>query len=336
MKTADLSALYYKFVEISMRLLGNNVRRIEKFTNLISSSRGRIFSSRNVLLDGHLTRIFPSRDSEWRRGVLFNYWKMHERNLVALFFFKNKIFSDIQSNVSWTGKEILDRAFESKNGVLLLVPHFGDERSLHIILGMNGYPVDVITSSYPEMPEYVRKCKLANGRKWNTLHFPAENPRWMYRTLQAGRILHYAPTAYAGPGGTWITNFGISVLVPSSPWKLWKRTECHIILASCEQTPDMGFHIQFNKITPPASKEDFAEAIGKATEQLAFQNPSQYEWKNLLIRHRETNTMKRINRIPSDELVLEQSAIYEDSDPTRILSLESANLLGKIPGEYER
>ena len=321
MRGSGLSSLYYRFIAMSVKLTVRG-SRVELISNMVSSLRGALSSSRNNLYNDHLRRIFPDRNEVWRNNVLSGYWRAHERNLFALFYLRNKIYADLEQNISWDGREYLDEAVTKGKGVLLLVPHFGDERSLHVILGMEGYPVDVITSRYTDMPLYARECRLGIGKKWNTLHFPDENPRWMYRTLQGGRIIHYASTAYGGPGGSWITNFGVPVLVPSAPWKLWKRTGCQIILASCQQTPDMGFSLRFTPVDPPDDQTGFAETIGQATEKLADDYPSQYEWKNLLIRHRETNTIARIGRIPADERELERLAEHDDADPSKVLPLE--------------
>ena len=321
MKASVFSSVYYRFIALAVKLARSG-SGVERISNVVSSLRGSVSSSRNNLYNDHLKRVFPDMDREWRAGVLSGYWRVHERNLFALFYLKNKVYADIKNRVTWEGREHLDSAVSSGKGLLLLVPHFGDERSLHVILGMEGYPVDVITSRYSDMPRYAAECRLSIGRKWNTLHFPDENPRWMYRTLQAGRIIHYASTAYGGPGGTWIENFGVPVLVPSAPWKMWKRTGCGVVLASCAQTPDMGFHLRFTPVETADDKTDFARATAEATEKLAREFPNQYEWKNLLIRHRETNTIARIGRIPVNERELEQLAVYEDADPSRVLPLK--------------
>ena len=321
MKASGLSSIYYRFISLMVRLCGSGAA-VERISNAVSALRGAVSSSRNQLYNSHLKRVFPERDEIWRNKVLSGYWRVHERNLFALFYLKNKVYRDLKHYISWTGREHLDNAIAEGKGVLLLVPHFGDERTLHVLLGMEGYPVDVITSRYSDMPRYARECRLSIGEKWNNLHFPDENPRWMYRTLQAGRIVHYASTAYGGPGGSWIANFGVPVLVPSAPWKLWKRTGCRVILASCEQTPDMGFSLRFTPVDPPEDQTGFAETIGMETEKLAREFPSQYEWKNLLIRHRETNTISRLGRVPAVERELEQLAEYGDADPSRVLPLE--------------
>jgi lauroyl/myristoyl acyltransferase len=318
MKASGFSSIYYRLISLCVKLARSG-ESVELISNAVSSFRGAVSSSRNNLYAAHLKRMFPDKNSIWIRNTLAAYWKVHERNLFALFYMMNKGPENLPAMVSWTGREHLDSALKKGKGVLLLVPHFGDERSLHVILGMAGYAVDVITSRYSDMPEYAAKCRLRIGEKWNTLHFPGESPRWMFDTLQSGRIIHYASTAYGGPGGTWVTNFGVPVLVPSAPWKLHRRTGCEILMASCAHTAGMGFNLRFMPLYPSSdSSTEFAEAFAGATENLALEYPSQYEWKNLLIRHRETNTIRRTGRIPEDESELERLAIPEDSDPALI------------------
>lgn len=314
MRTTDLSSVYYRFISISVMIFRNPVA-LERFSFAISRVRGILSAGRNSLFSGHLRRLFPGHDDARIRDILDGYWRVHERNLFALFYLMRRKPDEVLSRVSWEGREVLDRALQRGKGVLLLVPHFGDERSLHVLLGMAGYPVHVITSRYNDMPAYAGKCRLAVGSRWNTLHFPDENPRWMYDVLQNNGILHYGSTAYGGPGGTWITNFGVRVLVPSAPWKMRRRTGCSVLFAHCAHTPGMGFCLNFTEPDLPGEKAAFAGAIGDAVERLARKMPAQYEWKNLAIRHRETGTIIRTGTIPSDERDLEMMAIPDDGDP---------------------
>ncbi len=293
-------------------------KSVENVSSLLSDLRRTVSSSRNALYTAHLKRVFPGRAEDWYRDVLKKNWKVHERNLFSPFYMMRSDSSRVLSSTKWSARGLLDRELAHGKGVLLLVPHFGDERSLHLLLGMAGYPVHVMTSRYLDLPAFAAEARLAPGNKWNTLHFPDENPRWMYRTLQEGGIVHYASTAYGGPGGTWITSFGVPVLVPSAPWKLKRRTGCSVLLASCAHLPSMGFHIEFRKMDLPSDEQGFAGAVGAATEKLASEYPGQYEWKNLAIRHRETNTIVRLGKIPSDERELELAAVPRDNDPAVI------------------
>jgi KDO2-lipid IV(A) lauroyltransferase len=324
MRITDLSSAYYRFLSFSVMVFRNPVA-LERFAFAISRLRGIVSSGRNSLFTGHLKRLFPEKSDAWIKEILDGYWRVHERNLFALFYLMRKEPGDILKRVSWEGRDILDRALQRGKGVLLLVPHFGDERSLHVLLGMAGYPVHVITSRYTDMPAYAGMCRLAVGNRWNTLHFPDENPRWMYSVLQNNGILHYGSTAYGGPGGTWITNFGVRVLVPSAPWKIRRRTGCAVLFARCAHTPGMGFSLNFAEPDLPEDKTGFALKAGDEAEKMARELPAQYEWKNLAIRHRETGTIIRTGIIPSDERELEMMAIPEDSDPGIIHQAEACS-----------
>jgi len=281
----------------------------------ISRVRCKFSKGPSSLYRLHLSRVFPQLGNAELDELIACYWKTHERNLLGLFYLAGKKPNEVLGRVSWKGRDILERSIKRGRGVLLLVPHYGDERGLHVIMGMAGYKVHVITSRYTDMPPFCRQSRLAPGEKWNVMHFPDESPRWMYSTLEQGGIVHYGSTAYGGPGGTWITSFGVPVLVPSAPWKLWRRTGCVVLGAYCTQTADMGWELSFRMLDTPDDRREFAYVAGTAAEEAARLSPGQYEWKNLAIRHRETNTIIRTGVIPVNESELEKAAIPEDSDP---------------------
>ncbi len=314
------SAVYYRLVSAAVAAWGSP-GGLEGLSGVMAGIRNRLSRNTSDLYELHLRRVFPGKDPGWYRDVLTENWKTHERNIFALFHMLRDDRERILERVSWRGRHHLETAIGNGKGVLLLVPHFGDERSLHVLLGMAGYQVHVITSRYSDMPEYAGRSRLEPGLRWNTMHFPGENPSWMYRTLLEGGIIHYGSTAYGGPGGTWITSFGLPVLVPSAPWKMWKRTGCTVLLASCSLTGDMGYELAFRPLDLPEDRDGFAGKVAAATEELARSNPGQYCWKNLAIRHRETNTIARTGIIPVDEADLERAAIPVDSDPENIRGL---------------
>jgi len=325
MRVSDLSSFYYRLISISVKVF-RNPEALEVLSAGVSRVRGLFATGRNALFTAHLSRIFPGTSRRWIKNTLDCYWRVHERNLFALFYLMQRKPEHVLRRVTWTGREILDRALQRGKGVLLLVPHFGDERSLHVLLGMAGYQVHVITSRYTDMPAFAAGCRLAIGGRWNMMHFPDESPRWMYEVLQGKGLIHYGSTAYGGPGGNWIINFGVPVLVPSAPWKLHRRTGCSVLFASCAHTPGMGFNLTFSEMELPEEQTAFAQKIGDEAENLARKLPGQYEWKNLVIRHRETGTMVRTRRIPVAERELEEAAIPADSDPGTIHPIEACLL----------
>lgn len=310
--------LYYRFIKTVVGAVGRP-EGLEGFSRMLAAFR-RIASGRSsALYSGHLSRLLPVSRSEEIPGIIRSYWQTHERNIVSLFLLAESPVDTILDRVEWKGRSVLDSALEEGRGILLMVPHYGDERGLHVLMGMAGYDVDVMTSRYSDMPEYCREARLAPGKRWNTLHYPDESPRWMIETLRGGGIVHYAPTAYGGPGGTWIESFGIPVLVPSAPWKLHRSTGCTVLSARCSHRKAMSWEIGFERMETPDDRIGFASAAGRMVETLALSDPGQYEWKNLAIRHRETNTIRRIGKVPADERELEVLAVPEDNDPAVIL-----------------
>ncbi len=275
-------------------------------------------SDTGILIDGHLQRIFPDRSAEWRKKVIRGYWRNHQSARVALFNTSRMCPADLEEYLETDGREMLDEAVESGRGVLLLVPHFGDERTLHILLGMAGYPVSVISSAYAEYPPFVRRSRLKAGQRWNHVGFPGQNPRWMFDTLNRGEILHIAPTGYGGPKGTWVKNFGVPILASSTPWRLHRRTGCAMFTAYNLILPGMRYRLELEPFEPEPDGSDFTQRLFDRFEQKARQYPEQYEWLQLIIRHRESNTINRIGCIPQEERELEEQAIPADSDPMNI------------------
>ncbi|MFO7626543.1 MAG: lysophospholipid acyltransferase family protein [Candidatus Fermentibacteraceae bacterium] len=294
--------------------------------NALTRLRG-VSDRRSGLLKSHFRRMFPNLDKTGANDLVRQYWHRHNRHTVDLFHLERFEPDLLERAVEWRGREHLDDALAVGRGVLLLVPHFGDERSMHILMGMAGYPVEVISSRYLGEGEIPRRSRLAVGARWNTLHFPNENPRWMYRALSENRILHYSPTAYGGPTGIWLDMFGVPDLVPSTPWKLKGRTGCRVIFGSCFVLPGMRFRIELEPMELADDQVWFTESVMRRVERCGLEYPEQYDWKNLVIRHRESNTIQRTGVIPHREEVLERLAVPRDEDPENIPDLEKLRTL---------
>jgi KDO2-lipid IV(A) lauroyltransferase len=267
------------------------------------------------LIRGHLERAFPGREEAWYRDVISGFWWRHQAMMVALFATRRMGPDDLDEYLELHGRNHLDAALSSGRGVMLLVPHFGDERTLHILLAMAGYPVSVISSRYPEARPLVRRARLKASLRWNRVGFPDQSPRWLFETLRKGGILHIAPTGYGGPRGTWVKSFGVPVLASSSPYRLWKRSGCRMLIAYNRILPDMTYSMELQPFAPNPDGSDFTPRLFGRFEERAREFPAQYDWMHLVIRHRETNTIARTGRIPPDERELERLAVPEDSDP---------------------
>jgi KDO2-lipid IV(A) lauroyltransferase len=270
--------------------------------------------------DGHLARIFPGSSPAWRRSVMRNYWRTHQRAMLGLYDAANLGPRSIAARVSWTGRELLDEALEDGRGTILLAPHFGDERTMHILLAIAGYPMHVISATYEGQSESKRKARLEASMKWHHVAFPGDNPRWMFDALTAGEIIQIAPTAWGGPRGIWVESFGVPVLASSTPMRLQASTGCRTLVAVNWALPGLRWHIEFRVFEPGTDIVETTQDLFYRLTRLGREAPGQYNWMNLAIRHRETNTLARLGRIPSDEREVEDAATREDTEPSRISS----------------
>ncbi len=270
---------------------------------------------------GHLSRIFPDSSPAWRKNILRSFWRTHQRAMLGLFACDIHSGEEMLDRVEWAGRDILDSALASGKGVLLLVPHFGDERTLHILLAMAGYPVHVISTGYDDAPEIVRRTRLEASRRWHHLAVTGESPRWMYDALGRGELVQIAPTAYGGPKGSWVESFGVPVLVPSTPSRLRKATGCRLIIGLNHALRGLRYRIEFQAFESDSDEPGISQELFDRIEEIARTSPDQYNWMNLTIRHRESNTAARTGFLPKDESELEKAAIPEDSSPGLVRSL---------------
>ncbi len=272
----------------------------------------------NSVYLGHLSRIFPDMNGIQLRSTLKGYWRVHQKALLGLFYSGRLSMENVPGIVCWENRDILDEAVNEGKGVLLLVPHFGDERTLHILLAITGYAMHVISSRYSDAPEILKEARLSVSRRWHHVAFPDEPLRWIYDAIERGEVIQISPTGWGGPKGHWVKNFGVPVLASSTPVRLAKSTGCRLLIAYNRVLPGMKYHIAFHRFDPENLDVSGTGQLFAKFEVIAKQYPEQYNWMNLVIRHRETNTIARLGSIPKEEPVLEAAAVRADWDPANI------------------
>lgn len=247
-----------------------------------------------------------------------SYWQTHQGAMLGLFRASGLDPDNLDDCVTWEGRAELDALLATGRGVLLLAPHFGDERTMHIAMAIAGYDMHVLSTDYQGAPEEVRRARLSTSVRTHHVAFPSDNPRWMYRALEAGGIVQTAPTGYGGTGGTWVRSFGVPVLAPSTFHRLREATGCATVLAVNHILPGLRYRICLSPIDLPEGLPQAAQALFDRITGVGRTFPRQYNWMNLAIRHRETNTAARIGYVPADERVLERESVPGDDDPSRI------------------
>ena len=285
----------------------------------------------NSVYLGHLSRVFPRKSPYRLRRLLKEYWRVHQRALLGLFYSGRFTRENTPEIVRWENRDILDEAVNEGKGVLLLVPHFGDERTLHILLAISGYSMHVISSRYSDAPRILREARLSVSRRWHHVAFPDEPLNWIYDAIDKGEIIQISPTGWGGKKGHWVESFGVPVLASSTPVRLAKSTGCRLLIAYNRALPGMKYKIAFHRFDPESLDVSGTGQLFREFEAIAKQYPEQYNWMNLVIRHRETNTIMRLGSIPPEESVVETAAIRTDWDPANIMDFQTVSSISASP-----
>lgn len=323
-----LRSAYYAAFSGLARLAG--FRGSEPMARIMAGARYTFNGRRNETYLGHLARVFPGLSPDRRERILRGYWRVHQRSFLGLFNAARLDPTNVAERVEWSGRDQLDEAIAQGRGVVLAVPHFGDERTLHILLAISGYPMHVISSRYLEASDRVRRARLAVSMKWHHVGFPDESPAWIYRALKKGEVVQIAPTAWGGPGGHWVMSFGVPVLASSTPVRLAASTGCELVIACNHALPGSRYRLELHRFQPESLDHRGTGEMFARFQHLGETYPEQYNWMNLVIRHRETNTIARMGGIPRSETEVEEAAIPEDWDPANVRSYEEVSRLGRL------
>jgi lauroyl/myristoyl acyltransferase len=322
-----LRSAYYGMVAGLSRVSG--FRGSEPLAAVLARVRYSFNGAERKVYLGHLARVFPDLGRKDLERILLGYWRVHQRAFLGLFLAARLNPGNIVDRVVWSGRDQLDAALTEGRGVVLAVPHFGDERMLHILLAMSGYPMHVISSRYLEASEYVRRARLGVSMKWHHVGFPDEHPAWIYKALRRGEVVQIAPTAWGGPRGHWVRIFGIPVLASSTPIRLAASTGCALVIGCNHALPGGRYRVELTRFSPGSLDREGTANLFEKLQQLGKDYPEQYNWMNLVIRHRETNTIARLGCIPSGEHEVEEAAMPEDLLPENIRDYSEVSVIGR-------
>lgn len=242
-----------------------------------------------------LSRALPSLRTADHRRILRDFWTNHQKNLIELFMIDRWPEKFLHERVRFENRSVLDQTLAEGRGVVLAVPHFGNERIVHLALGYHGYNVAVVTSRFEGAHPRVVKAKLHAAYTWNKVRFPDQEVRWLYRFLQDGGIIQLSFTAPGGPKDPIVDFLHHKVRLSSVPARLSLKTGAVLLPVYDYRTIDNMHRIVFE---PPLSHEilvsDSKTAWWTLTEKLMetmhrriLMDPGQFYWMWLIIRSQE-------------------------------------------------
>ncbi|TKJ41587.1 hypothetical protein CEE37_03210 [candidate division LCP-89 bacterium B3_LCP] len=215
-----LQDIYYLKFSFIVKLLGGmrtpqHSYALAKFLGTLRTNFGYIGSgwSRGKYLDT-MSKVLPELEQAKADELLKAYWVNHQKRFMELFLAREFTPENIGKLVDFEGLSYLDEALKQKRGVILPVPHIGNERLHHILLAVKGYPMAVISSHYDDHGPFARKVKIDASRRFHEVGHPGD-VKWLLKVLKSNRVLQVASDAEAGENGVMVKFLGQDTLLPT-------------------------------------------------------------------------------------------------------------------------
>lgn len=304
-----LQDLNYRLFSFLIGTLGglDHASRSYRLAEIVGTLRTRFgYNGRGWSRDKYLRTMrlfFPSISNSEVEGLVKAYWINHQKRFTELFLTRDLRQDNLSQVVVFEGLEHLDRALERGRGVILPVPHIGNERLHHIALAVKGYPVAVISSKYEDNGLYAQSVKIGASKRFHEVGYPGDS-LWLMRMLKGNRVLQVASTAEADSQGVYVQFLGQEILLPSGWVRLAMMTGA-AVLPSALLRQDDNRHLltilpEF-QIQGGSSKEDTrrrnVQSYMDIVSRIYRERPDQIDWMSLTVRLDETRRSREISHM---------------------------------------
>ena len=242
----------------------------------------------------YIQEAFPQKSEKECKNILKKYWFNHQRKFLELFVWPGLTKETVKKWVKVKGSEYIDKALKEGRGVVLSVPHIGNERFLHIALSLLGYPISVVSSEYEDMSKAARDARLGASQGFHHVGFLSNSPRWMVKTLKDNNILQIASTAFGGPKGKKIDVLGQPLWIATGPSRLSIQTGAVLLSAVSIRTDNNMYTIYVDPVKDSDDIDELTENQMKCFENYIKDYPGQLDWMMWLIRSEEAMGIKPI------------------------------------------
>ncbi len=290
----------YLLVSGLLRLTGSDRRRVIRLARCLGAVRSRVGyvghdRNRALYLDT-IRRARPGLPGNGAEKILLDFWTNHQASFLELFLSPGLSPEALEDWVSFEGLEHLEQALESGKGALLSTMHLGDERLLHILLALKGFPIRALSADFADYGWAARRARLKAAGAFHPLE-TGHSHRWMFRSLAAGEVVFMALSGFGGPRGAWVNLLGREVLFSSAPARLALSTGAPLLTTACLRRPDGSCLVRVDPPLPVDGSERGPQAIYHLTRAqvdrfrpLIEAEPGQFNWMWYIIRHLETDS----------------------------------------------
>jgi KDO2-lipid IV(A) lauroyltransferase len=289
----------YLLVSGLLKVTGTDRRsviRLARFLGVLRSRVGYVGRDRNRRLYLEtIGRALPALPAGGREKILLDFWINHQASFLELFLSPGLTPAALDHWVEFEGLEHLEQALAAGHGALLTTMHMGDERLLHILLALKGFPIRALSADFSDYGWAARRARLKAASAFHPLE-TGRSHRWMFRSLKAGEAVFMAISGFGGRRGAWVDLLGRNILFSSAPARLALRTGAPLLTTVCLRRPDGRCLVRVDPPLPMPEDNTGDTAIHRVTSDLVDRfrpvitaEPGQLNWMWYIIRHLETD-----------------------------------------------
>ncbi len=232
----------------------------------------------------NLAACFPQLTVAQREALTHN--SLH--HMVMLFFELAQLrywpLEKLLANIEVEGEEVVQRAFATQQGTLLLVPHLGNWELMCVYLGHH-YSVAALYER-PKQGGIEEEIKIARERfEGKMFAIGVGGMRSVLKELRNGGLVAILPDQVPDyDGGVYANFFGQPALTMTLPHQLQTKTNATMVLGSVSRKVGpggfTGYRLEFSELA--CEQEDpsaTSEAINAAIETVVRREPAQYQWE---------------------------------------------------------
>ena len=235
----------------------------------------------------NLRLCFPNVDQEHRNKLLRNSMT-HSFFLAFEFAYmvnwsREKLLSH---SLEIEGQAFLDKAISKKQGVLILVPHFGNFEFMEVFLG--SYYDFAALYTEPKIKAFNKVLSDMRERHGGKM-FPTNSSglRSIVNKLKQGGVTAILPDQVPGKnfGAIESSFFGNPIRYMSLVHRLILKNNPEVLIASVKRVIEdnkFGYHIVIDEAPSSlysSEPEIHAKALGEIVEKVIMRSPEQYQWE---------------------------------------------------------
>lgn len=202
---------------------------------------------RRQVAESNIQRAFPQKSRREVKKITVQTYCHFGKVFAELIRQDKYTRKDLDAIVTPVNVQVLQKALDQGNGVVLLLGHFGNWELLGYWLGGMGFPIHAVQrpQNNPLVNNVVNTKRTASGVKLISIFESASD---FFAVLQSGRILFILADQDARDRGIFVDFFDIPSSTPRGAAVFARKLDAPIILAFPIRKPDDSYQFIFEEL----------------------------------------------------------------------------------------